>query len=357
MSLLMASFIDEWVLNWMPRQASTTAEDIDYAFYWIYWVSVVCFVAIGFLMFFFSWKYKQKDMDTLGEGPTHSTALELAWTIPPTIAVLAFFAMGFVGYRDMAVPPSNTYQIVVTGYKWGWSFQYPNGYSDSNLHVPAGRPVELIMQSQDVIHSVFIPDFRVKKDCVPGRYNKLWFETEFDPEYAEELAAGDTTFTVNKHILFCTEYCGNKHSQMLADVYVHEPADFAAWLDSAADIRKDPPAVAGEALLAKSGCYQCHSIDGTVIIGPSFKDLYQHQGKWADGQDYVADANYIRDSILYPGAHIVAGYQNVMPSYKGRLKDIEITAIIEYLKTISTHFSGSVETDWEKLESTGTASE
>ncbi|WP_428387420.1 c-type cytochrome [Mucisphaera sp.] len=350
--MLIASFIDEWILNWMPQQASTKSESIDYVFYWIYWVSVVAFLAIGVLMFWFAYVYKAKDPDALGEGPTHSTALEVAWTLPPTVAVLAFFAMGFVGYRDISVPPSNTYQIVVTGYKWGWSFQYPNGYSDANLHVPAGRPVELILQSQDVIHSVFIPDFRVKKDCVPGRYNKLWFETDFDPEDAVELAAGDNTFNVNEHVLFCTEYCGNKHSQMLAQVYVHTPENFAAWLESAADITKVPPIEAGEALTVKSGCLQCHSVDGTSMIGPSFLNLYNKEGQYTTGESYVADANCIRESILYPGAHIVAGYQNVMPSYKGRLKDVELFAIIEYLKSISDLHQETAATDWAAIEET-----
>ncbi|QDU72684.1 cytochrome c oxidase subunit II [Mucisphaera calidilacus] len=352
MPTLMASTLSDWLMGWMPKQASTVAGSVDTTFYAIYWVSVVCFLIIGFLMFYFAWRYRQTDRDAVGDGPSHSTVVELLWTAPPVIAVLVFFTMGFVGYRDMAVAPSNTYQIVVTGFKWGWLFQYPNGVTDQNLYVPADRPVELVMQSSDVIHSVFIPDFRVKKDCVPGRYNKLWFETSFDDETAVALEGNDLGIRANTHNLFCTEYCGNQHSQMLATVYVLRPADFAAWLESAADIRKVSPAEAGAKIASgKGGCLSCHSLDGTSKIGPSFKDLYGKQGVHNNGS-YEADENYIRESIIYPGANIVNGYQNVMPSYKGRLSDLEITAIIEYLKTISENYQGTVETDWDKLAPT-----
>lgn len=347
--------INDWLFGWMPQQSSNLAGGVDTTFYAIYWVSVVCFVIIGILMFYFAWRYRQKDRNAVGDGPSHSTVVELAWTAPPVIAVLVFFAMGFINYRNMVVAPTGAYQIIVTGKKWSWTFEYPNGAIDSNLYVPAGRPIELVMQSDDVIHSVFIPDFRVKKDCVPGRYNKLWFNADFDLENAVDLPAEvGLDAKATEHNLFCTEYCGQKHSLMLAKVYVLEPANFAAWLEAAADITKDPPAVAGEKLTKTYGCMSCHNAEGVENGYPNFLNLYGKEGVHNNGS-YVADENYIRESIIYPAANIVNGYQNVMPSFKGRLKDREITAIIEYLKSISENHQGELEQDWEKLQPEGAA--
>jgi cytochrome c oxidase subunit 2 len=192
--------------------------------------------------------------------------------------------------------------------------------------VPLDQPVQLIMSSQDVMHAFFVPEFRVKRDVIPGRYTKLWF-----------TAVETGTFDV-----FCAEYCGTKHSQMLSKVHVHEPAKFRAWLEEASDfLARMPPAEAGALLYTMRGCKQCHSIDGSVGTGPSFAGLWGSSHALAGGGTVTVDENHIRQSILQPQALVTAGFEPVMPSYQGRLKDPEIGAIIEYVKTLQPRGAGA----------------
>jgi cytochrome c oxidase subunit II len=313
---------------WMPDQASTYGPEVDFLFYFIYWVSVGAFVLIMALMILFMLRYRHRPGHKAQHSHAHSTALELTWTIIPTFFLILMFYWGFRGFLDMATPPDYAYEIQVTGIKWGWTFQYPNGASSPDLHVPIDKPVRLILSSQDVIHSLFIPAFRCKKDVVPGRYNSLWFHVTAMPPVRE---GGESYFD-----LYCTEYCGTNHSTMRAKVFVHESAAFVKWLDEAANwVVKEKPVVAGKKLYAQKGCTQCHSDDGKTVIGPTFKNIFGYEHAFKDGTKAIVDENYIRESILNPGAKIVAGYDNVMPSYQGRMKDVEITAIIEWLKSIS----------------------
>jgi cytochrome c oxidase subunit 2 len=225
----------------------------------------------------------------------------------------------------MSVIPPDAYEVQVTARMWTWSFMYPNGHIDGELHVPINTPVRLVLHSEDVIHSLFIPAFRIKKDAVPGRYNKFWFEAN---------QAG--TFDV-----FCAEYCGTQHSQMLTKVVVHEKADFQAWLERASNWEtRMTPVDAGRMLYETRGCAQCHSLDGSPNIGPSLKDVFGSTVQLSDGSQVVADENYLRDSILYPQKQIVAGYNPVMSSYAGILKDRDVTAVIWFLKANSRHYQG-----------------
>jgi cytochrome c oxidase subunit 2 len=307
---------------WMPENASSYGGDVDWLFYFIYGICVVMLALITVLMVVFVWRYRHRPGHEAARG-SHNTALELTWTILPTIVVAAIFYFGFMGYLNMNTPPRNLYEINVTAYKWGWGFQYPNGHVDQNLHVPLDRPVGLVLTSQDVIHSLYIPAFRIKKDCVPGRYNKMWFRARKEGEF---------------HLL-CAEYCGTKHSEMYAKVVVHDASRFEAWLAEAANwAAKLPPAEAGKKLYTVRGCAQCHSVDGTGGIGPSFKNIYGETQKLRDGSSIMVDEDYIRNSLMTPGMHVVAGFENVMPTYKGRLKDVEITALIEYVKSLSEHY-------------------
>jgi len=176
-SMVLAMLIVSAVIRWMPTPASTFAGEVDFLYYFIYWVSVFFTLLIAGLLVFFLLYYRQTDKARLGPGKvTHSTVLELTWTIIPVFIVLAIFAVGFKGYMNMAVAPTGSYEILVTANQWGWAFQYPNGYTDNNLHIPADRDVKLTLQSKDVIHSLYIPQFRAKKDVVPGRYNSMWFQ-------------------------------------------------------------------------------------------------------------------------------------------------------------------------------------
>jgi cytochrome c oxidase subunit 2 len=308
---------------WLPDTASSYATDVDWIFKFVYWVCVIMFVLIVGLMVLFVWRYRKRPGRHADKSHTQSTTLELTWTIIPTIIVVVIFYFGLKAFLDMTTPPPNAYEINVTAYKWAWAFTYPNGYVDQDLHVPKDRPIRLILSSQDVIHSLFIPNFRIKRDAVPGRYNKMWFQATEEGEFP----------------LFCAEYCGTKHSEMVAKVVVHDATKFASWLEKAsAWVEKMPPVDAGKKLYTARGCSQCHSVDGTAVIGPSFKNIFGEEQMLTDGSKVEIDENYIRNSILNPAGQVAAGYENVMPTYQGRLKDVEITALIEYIKSLSDDY-------------------
>ncbi len=304
---------------WMPPPASTTAGEVDALFQFILWLSAFFFALIVGLGVLFVVRFHRRRAARPEPSASHNTALELTWTIIPLLLVMVIFGWGFKVFLDMNTVPADAYEVQVTGQKWKWLFTYPNGHVDENLHVPINRPVRLVMTSEDVIHSFFVPAFRVKRDVVPGRYSKLWFEANRAGQFD----------------VFCAEYCGSSHSDMIAKVIVHPEGEFEAWLEKEANVlSKLAPAEAGERLYKIRGCAQCHSVDGAAGIGPSLKDLFGETVPLTGGRTAVADENYLRESILEPQATVVAGFQPVMPTYKGRLSDAEITAIIAYIKTL-----------------------
>ncbi len=306
-------------LTWLPPQASTVAAEVDRVLYVVLGISAFFLLLVTVLGAIFVWRYRERRQPQPGAAPSGNLPLEIAWTVVPLLLVVWIFWVGFEVFVDMATPPRDAYEILVTGQKWTWLFTYPNGYVDQNLHVPADRTVRLVMSSEDVIHSFFVPDFRVKQDVIPGRYTKLWFVA---PQPGE-------------HQVFCAEYCGTSHSDMLAKVVVHRPEDFDAWLREASDfLNRMGPAEAGALLFRTRGCAQCHSVDGTPGTGPSLAGIFGHAQRLADGTTVVADEDYLRESLLEPTAKVVAGYEPVMPTYRGRLNDREITALVEYLKTL-----------------------
>ncbi|MEM7682435.1 MAG: cytochrome c oxidase subunit II [Planctomycetota bacterium] len=347
-------------LGLLPEQASTYAWEVDAVFYFILAVSVFFFVLIGGMLFWFAYKYKQKSRDDLPHGVSHNTPLELAWSALPGVFLIAFFGFGFVGYMDMARDPGPTaYPVTAHAYQWGWQFEYPNGYRDSNLHIPAGRPVRITNQSKDVLHSLYVPAFRAKKDVVPGRLNKMWFQSNFNDVTAKEFVhapkPGEPEFTYrfNEYDLFCTEYCGEKHSNMNAKVYVHTRESFDEWLRVSSDwLSTTPPVQVGERVWS-SRCNSCHSIDGSDGTGPTWKDLYgQPNHMMTTGPlPGPVDAEYLRESTYQPQAKVVAGYPaNGMAAWP--LTDREMLGVIEYMKTISVHYQGptldKIE-DWDTL--------
>jgi cytochrome c oxidase subunit 2 len=306
---------------WMPPQRSTVAGEVDALFYLIYWICVFFFplilaLAVGFLL-----KYRRRGEEiVVQKSSSHSTFLELVWSGIPLLLVLVIFVMGFRTYMDMATPPEGAYEIQVSGQKWNWSFTYPNGYIDSELHVPSGEPVKLMMTSQDVIHSFFVPELRVKQDVVPGRYSHVWFETTEPFEST----------------VFCAEYCGTSHSEMQSRFVAHDRADYDKWMEKAARWWEGlSPADIGRTVYEKRGCAQCHSIDGSGGIAPTFKGDFGTRRTFTDGSTGVVDENYIRQSMLEPRAKIVQGFDPVMPTFQGRLKEEEITGIIAYIKSLS----------------------
>ncbi len=333
---------------WLPQGASTVAGDLDWVFEFLNYINYFFFVLVVGIMFYFMWKYRQKGREVYARGPSHHTALELGWTILPTIIVVFIFFVGFKGFMIAKTVPANAYQVDVTASRWNWSFKYDNGAMSDDLYVPAGRPVQLVMRSDDVLHSLFIRDFRVKQDVVPGRYATLWFQAD-NPTGMEKPEDG--------HHLFCTEFCGTKHSDMNRRVYVLNQTDFDAWLTKQAQWLDAIPA---EQLYWKAGpilfkrCASCHTLDGTVGTGPSWGnydgtgDIWertknpatQHKvdgGKPLSdfigmGKQYEAPEGYLRESILNPGAHVVDTFGNVMPTFKGQLNDRGIDAIIGMMK-------------------------
>lgn len=305
---------------WMPPPGSTGAHEVDWLMVVLLYICTFFFLLIAALLVTFAVRYRRSRVAGPQPSASHSLPLELAWSIIPLAILIVIFHFGFRGFLNIMTPPDDAYAIQVTGQKWAWMFTYPNGYVDKDLHVPVNTPVKLTMTSEDVIHSLYIPAFRIKRDALPGRYTTTWFEADRTGEFE----------------LFCTEYCGEGHSAMMARVVVHDKAEFAKWLqDAGAFIDRLPPAEAGAKLFSIQGCAQCHSVDGSGGIGPSLKNVYGTQQPLQGGSSVLADENYIRESIMDPQAQIVAGYQPVMPTYKGRLKDKEITVLIAYLKSIS----------------------
>jgi cytochrome c oxidase subunit 2 len=329
---------------WMPEQASTGAGQVDQTFYFFYWIAAFFFVLITALLVYFTIRFRKRKGAKPEGDVHHNTPLEVVWTVIPTILVVVMFYLGFKGFMDLANPPQNAYLITVTGQKWKWLFTYPNGHVDEKLHVPANTDVKLRITSEDVLHSPYIPAFRIKQDAVPGRYTYAWFNAKKPGTYR----------------FFCAEYCGTSHSDMITDCVVHPKDEFAHWLDTADPLKrltdeqyqaytKDPeafvkenpdfsdleiPAIVGRQLYEKFGCTQCHLLDGRRLIGPSFKGLWGSKVEFEEGDPVIADENYIRESILDPNKRIVKSYERAMPTFRGKLKDRQIYCLIEFIRSL-----------------------
>jgi cytochrome c oxidase subunit 2 len=322
----------------MPGQWSTFAPNVDFIFYFIYWMSVILFVGIIGAALYFVWKYQRKP-GVKAEPTGHNLPLEVGWTVAPVFFLALLFHWGFRGYTDLTVSPANAMEIRVRGRKWSWDFEYPNGAHETNtLHVPVNRPVRLVLSSDDVIHSFFVPAFRVKRDAVPGMYSMMWFQATHE---------GTTNY-------FCAEYCGaaetasrgehgeevfSGHFSMNGHVVVDNDARFAAHLEEI----NGPPIVNGQpvtpvqwgALLYRSSqCYTCHSVDGAAGTGPTWQHMVGHPVTLTDGTTVEVDTNYLRESILNPQAKVVRGFQPVMPTYRGSLNDRQIDALIAYMQSL-----------------------
>jgi cytochrome c oxidase subunit 2 len=306
---------------YMPPPSSTMAGEVDSLFYFIFYSSLVLFAIVMMAAGYFIIKYRRRGRKELTSGVAHNTKLEILWTIVPTILVFIVFIWGFKTYIRMHVAPKDALEIKATGQKWFWTFDYPNGANSLNdLVVPVSKPVKLLLSSQDVIHSFFVPDFRVKMDVLPNRYTLTWFEATKTGEFD----------------IFCTEYCGKGHSEMLGKVKVMTEVDYNQWLEEAARDLPEGMSLeeAGANLYKLKACVTCHSIDGTPGVAPSFKGRFGKMERLADGGDVMIDENYLRESILNPQAKVVRGYQAVMPTYQGVLKDRQIDALIAYIKSL-----------------------
>ena len=304
----------------MNQGASNFVEGVDSAFYLIIGISLFFLVAITFTMIYFVIKYNRKKHPKAVDVK-ESKKLEVIWIVIPTFLVLLMFYYGWVGFRPMRSIPEDAYWVKATGRMWSWSFEYPNGKVSPELYVPKGKPVALKLYSPDVMHSLYIPAFRIKEDVTPGVNNKMWFTANLLGEYD----------------ILCAEYCGDRHSYLLSKVKVLEPNEFEEWVNSkntgGAKMAK------GEELMAQNGCFACHSRDGSKVVGPSFKGLYGSKrsvfNEKNELNEITADDNYIKESIYEPNAEVVQGFtKGVMQSYKETISEDDLKQMIEFLKTL-----------------------
>ena len=310
--------MNEQASIWLPEPASTVAGDVDALFYFILIVSTILFVGVMGAMVAFAWRYRRRSENDRPEPVRENKLVEASWIAIPSILVAIVFIWGFRVFLELGIAPPNAYEINVTARKWSWSFAYPNGAVSTDLHVPVNRPVKLRMSSEDVVHSFFVPAFRVKADVLQGRYSYVWFE-----------ATKRDTFNV-----VCAEYCGTAHSDMYASVVVQSQDDFENWLTENMGDESLTPAQRGERIYTQQGCFACHSLDGTEVVGPTFLGLAGSTRNFTDGTNTVADDNYIRTAIVNPAQEIVQGFSNVpMPGhYATVLSTEDIDALVAFIQ-------------------------
>jgi len=312
--------------TWIPESASNLAASVDNITLFVTIVSVFFFVLISAVLVAFAIKYRRRSEDQETAYITSNELVEIIWTVIPSVLLMVIFAWGWIAFKELRNPPPEAVEVNVVAKQWIWQFEYFDGKKSLNeLYVQLNKPVRLIMRSEDVLHSFFVPQFRVKQDILPGIYTQLWF----------------TPTKVGTFDLLCAEYCGAGHSQMLASVKVLSPEAFTRWEkgdelgeDSVAVASAASPAERGKDLYSQRGCLACHSVDGKKMIGPSFKNLYGATETLEDGSSVEVDENYLRESIYEPQAKMVKGYAPSMPSFKGILSEDEVTALIEYIKTL-----------------------
>ena len=319
---------------WFPEGASSFAPQVDFLFTVILWICIVFFVPIVIAMGYFMWVYRERPGYRGSPEALHNTAIEITWTVVPTIVVVWVFWEGAMGYLDMARIPKGTVDVNVTAKKWQWAFKYENGGEHEVIPVenssvtelpllvlPVDRDIKIIMRSDDVLHSFYIPAFRAKRDVVPGRYNYMWFHTTKEGLYD----------------LFCTEYCGENHSQMNAKVKVVSQEEYKKALEKAIQEPEDP-LERGKLLYKRQGCSTCHNAgaEGASGPGPSYNGSWGKPVQLESGSEVAFDENYIRESILNPQAKARKGYGKASPmnSYAGKLNYDQIDALITFIKSL-----------------------
>jgi cytochrome c oxidase subunit 2 len=299
-----------------PEQASTLAPAVDNLYFFV--TAVTAFFALLVMLYvvIFAVKYRDRTGDRVGEPITGSIPLELVWSIVPFFVSMVIFGWATVVFFDLVRAPDQTLEIYSTGKQWMWRFQHIDGQSEINqLHVPLGRPVKVIFTSEDVLHSLYIPAFRVKADAIPGRYSSIWF----------------TPTRVGEYHLFCAEYCGTKHSGMVGSVVVMEPNEYQAWLSGGGGGLS--MSARGQQLFQQLGCSGCHLNDGSGR-GPALAGKYGVQETLANGTTVVVDDTYLRESILTPQARLVARYGPVMPTFQGQINEEGLMNLIKFIKSM-----------------------
>ena len=303
-------------LPFFPESASTFASSVDGLYLFLILISLVFGVGIAAAVAFFAIRYRRRSPDERPALIHGSMALELVWSIGPLLIVTVIFFWGASVFFEMERIPPRAMDVHVVGKRWMWKAQHMTGQREINeLHVPVATPVHLTLTSEDVIHSFFVPAFRLKKDALPGRYTHLWF----------------TATKTGRFHLFCAEYCGTKHSGMIGSVVVMEPAPFQEWLAGGPSLS---PVEEGGKLFASLACNTCHRADSGAR-GPNLAGLFGSKVTLADGSTLVGDAEYIRESVVTPSARIVAGYQPIMPTFQGAVTEEQLLQLVEYIKSLS----------------------
>lgn len=306
----------------MNSGTSTFAQGVDTAFYLILGSAVVILVGITVIMVYFLFKYNKKRHPKADTSITGNNKLEIIWTVIPTLIVMVMFYYGWAGFSPMRDVPKDAFTVKAVARMWSWTFEYPNGKKSDKLIVPKDKPVKLDLTSVDVIHSLYIPAFRIKEDVVPGRNNMMWFN-------ATELGTYD---------LFCAEYCGLRHSYMLTTVEVVDNAAWDEWIKTPEGESELDKVAVGFNVVKMNGCVACHSSDGTKLVSESFKGIWGKSRKViTDGKEreIVVDEEYIKRSVLEPNADVLVGYNaGLMPSYKTQLSEDEISQVAEYIKSL-----------------------
>jgi cytochrome c oxidase subunit 2 len=319
----------------MPTQASNFAADTDAAYYFVVVLDLFFFVLVIGAMAYFMYKYRRRSEDQKTSSITHNGKIEFLWSAIPAVLLVVIFVWGEYDFVRQSVPPGDALDVKVTGRKWYWTVEYPaypGVILTSNVDqpqvtmlLPKGKPARITMTSEDVLHSFFIPAFRIKRDAVPGRYTQMWA----------------TPTVVGEFNVFCAEYCGDSHSMMTGIVKVMDPELFeAAILEAGKLEREEGEALAdfGKRIYSRRGCNACHSLSGKPGTGPAWNGLWGRQESFQDGTtlkiEGEAGMNYLRESILDPNTKLVSGFAGGMPSFQGQLDDEQIGAVIEFIKTV-----------------------
>lgn len=311
----------------MPESASTVSSQVDAIYFYLSGVTAFFFLLISGVIVFFVVKYRRRTPNEIPRPIAGSTTLETLWSVIPLVIAMSMFVWSTAIYFKQYRPPKDAVEVYVVGKQWMWKFQHTTGQREINeLHVPIGRKIKLIMTSEDVIHDVFIPAFRIKADVIPGRYNSEWFEATKPGRYH----------------LFCAEYCGMNHSGMGGWVTVMQPTEFDNWLSGNAN--QQSPAAAGQQRFQTLGCASCHGNNGEGGRGPALVGTFSSQVGLTTGQTVRADEGYIRESILNPQAKIVAGYGPVMPTFQGQVNEEQLVQILAYIKSLGSNKAQSATT-------------
>ncbi len=304
------------IFPFYPEAASTYAGRVDALYFFLAAMTTVLTLSIFGIAVFFAIKYRRRSEDERPKAIEGNLKLELLWSGIPLIVCMGIFFWGTRIYMEMTQTPKDALPIYVVGKQWMWKIQHPDGRGEINeLHIPIGQKFRMIMTSEDVIHSFYIPAFRSKADVVPGRYTSIWFEAT----------------KVGKYRLFCAEYCGTSHSAMKGWVHVMTPADYEDWLSG--NVANESMDQAGERLFAERKCNTCHSGEPGAL-GPSLNGIFGTEVLLDNGQTVLADDKYMRESMLNPRAKMVQGYGAIMPTYESQLNEEQIMQIISYIKTL-----------------------